>query len=175
VGQSHPTTPRPHRGPCQRQLLTAAGAASSRAVGVGQVGTENPRTENTQLLLRGSCPLTCRSKHGEHKPAPLRDINHLCDSSPAFKNSWARFTLEHPFRTGCDFPPGLHMKLQIVFFTPFLRLLCFLASASNGHPYSLYHPSGALLPLPWLSLVPLTAFASISRNRDAVQTAFFLH
>lgn len=68
------------------------------------------------------------------------------------------------------------MKLQITFFIPFPRLLCLLASASNGHPCPLCHPSMALLPLPQLSLspAPLTAFTSIPHNGDAVQTCVFL-
>lgn len=49
------------RGPCQQQLLTAAGAASS---GSWAGGKGEPRErEETQLLLGGSCcPSTCRSK-----------------------------------------------------------------------------------------------------------------
>lgn len=156
--QSHPATSSGHRGPCQWQLLTAVDAARSGVVGVGQVGKEIPGREEKQLPLRGSCcPSMHRSKQGQCKPDPLRDTKHPCASSPPLNTPQARFTLEHPSWMGCDFSPGLHVKLQITFFIPFPRLLWLLASASNSHPHPFCHPSIASVPSPTAIPVPGTA------------------
>lgn len=48
VWQSHPTTPSGRRGPCPRQLLTAAGAASS-----GAAGRESPGRERRHSYCSG--------------------------------------------------------------------------------------------------------------------------
>lgn len=87
----------------------------------------------------------------------------------------ACFGLDHPSRTGCDFSPELHVKLQITFI-PFRRLLWLLVSASNSYPCPLCHLSMVSLPLPHLSLslTPLAAFTPIPHLGDVVQSRLFL-
>ena len=187
AGEGAPRTgcvaePSHHLKRAQGTLPTAAtyssGCSQQQGGGSWAGGKGEPRErEETQLLLgRSCCPSTRRSKQGQCKPALLRDTKHPCASSPPLNTPQACFTLEHPSRMGCDFSPGLHVKLQITTFIPFPRLLWILPLGSNGHPCPLCHPSMALLPLPQLypAPAPLTAFASIPRNRDTGQSRLFL-
>lgn len=94
---------------------------------------------------------------------------------PTPQHPTSLFCPDHPSRMGCDFSPGLSVKLQITFI-PFWMLLWLPVSASNSHPCPLCHPSMVSLPLPHLSLslTPLAAFTSIPHPGDVVHSRLFL-
>lgn len=114
VWQSHPSTPGGRRGPCQQQLLTAVGAASS-----GAVGKESPGRERRHSYCSAEAAVPLHTEASRDSASQPRWEAPNTPVPPHPSTPQVCFTLEHPPRMSCDLVPGLHTKLQITFFIPF--------------------------------------------------------